>query len=93
MEDVGITRTVARNLIIEGRAPEPITVAEISSSAFRVAGVSALRGRYLMPEDEAPGAADAMVIGYDEWVRRFGPIRTSSDARAARRGDAPASSA
>ncbi len=72
MEDVGINREVTRTLIIEGRTPEPITAAEISSSAFRVAGVSALRGRYLMPEDEALGAADAVVIGYDEWVRRFG---------------------
>ena len=43
----------------------------MSASGFRVAGVEALRGRYLLPEDEAPGAAGAMVIGYDEWVRRF----------------------
>jgi predicted permease len=71
MQDVGIDRTVARNLIVEGRTPEPITVDEISSAAFRIAGVSALRGRYLLPEDEAPDAADVIVIGYDEWVRRF----------------------
>jgi putative ABC transport system permease protein len=71
MEDVGISREVGRTLIIEGRAPEPITIAEISSSSFRVAGVSAFRGRYLMPEDEAPGAPDAVVIGYDEWIGRF----------------------
>jgi predicted permease len=71
MQDVGIDRTVARNLIIEGRAPEPVTIAEISPSAFRVAGVSALLGRYLTAEDEAAGAAAVVVIGYDEWVRRF----------------------
>ena len=71
MQDVGIDRTVARNLVIEGRTPEPVSVAEISPSAFRVAGVNALRGRYLIPEDEAPDAADVVVIGYDEWVRRF----------------------
>jgi putative ABC transport system permease protein len=72
MADVGISRQVTRTLLIEGRAPEAITLVEISSSAFRVAGVSALRGRYLLPEDEAPGAAEAVVIGYDEWARRFG---------------------
>jgi predicted permease len=72
MEDVGINREVARTLVIEGRTPEPITVAEVSASAFRLAGVSALRGRYLMPEDETPGAVDTVVIGYNEWVRRFG---------------------
>ena len=43
----------------------------MSASAFRVARVEALRGRYLLPEDEAPGATGAMVIGFDEWVRRF----------------------
>ena len=71
MQVVGIDRTVARNLIVEGRTPQPVTVAEISSSAFRVAGVNALRGRYLLPADAAPDAADVIVIGYDEWVRRF----------------------
>ncbi|MGH9201012.1 MAG: ABC transporter permease, partial [Vicinamibacterales bacterium] len=71
MEDVGISREVPRTLILEGRTPEPITVAEISSSTFRVAGVSALRGRYLLPSDEAPDAADVIVIGYDEWITRF----------------------
>ena len=72
MEVVGINREVARTLSIEGHTPEPITVAEVSASAFRVAGVNALRGRYLMAEDEAPSAPDAVVIGYDEWVGRFG---------------------
>jgi putative ABC transport system permease protein len=43
----------------------------MSASGFEVARVEALRGRYLLPEDEAPGAAGAMVIGYDEWARRF----------------------
>ncbi len=71
LEDVGITRTVERNLIADGRRPEPITVAEISASAFRIVRVGALRGRYLMPEDEQPGATEAMVIGHREWVRRF----------------------
>lgn len=71
MEDVGISRQVTRTLLIDGRAPEVITVVEVSSSAFLVAGVSPLRGRYLLPEDEAPAATEAVVIGYDEWVRRF----------------------
>ena len=31
-----------------------------------------LRGRTLLPEDERAGAPDAIVIGHDEWVRRFG---------------------
>jgi predicted permease len=47
-------------------------VAEISASAFRTARVGAYRGRTLLPEDERAGAPDAIVIGHDEWVRRFG---------------------
>ena len=66
-----MTRNVVRTLIDDGRAPETISVAEISASAFRVARVPALRGRYLLPEDERPGAPDVIVIGHDEWVRRF----------------------
>ncbi len=72
LEDLSITRTVQRNLIADGHQPETVTVAEISASAFRVARVAALRGRYLLPEDERPDAPDAILIGHDEWVRRFG---------------------
>ena len=71
IDDLSITRTVQRNLIRAGRQTEVVTVAEISAAAFRVARVSALRGRFLLPEDEVPGAPDTVVIGYDEWVRRF----------------------
>ena len=71
VDDLSITRTAQRNLIIAGRQTEVVTVAEISAAAFRVARVPALRGRFLLPEDETPGAPDTMVIGYDEWVRRF----------------------
>jgi putative ABC transport system permease protein len=71
INDLSISRTVQRNLIAAGRQAEVVTVAEISAAAFRVARVPALRGRFLLPEDERPGAPDTMVIGYDEWVRRF----------------------
>ena len=69
--DLSIARQVPRNLIIEGHPPEPVTVSELSPWAFRVAGVSAFRGRHLLDEDARPDAAAVIVIGYDEWVRRF----------------------
>ncbi|HUQ86832.1 MAG TPA: ABC transporter permease [Vicinamibacterales bacterium] len=71
VEDVGVTRTIRRNLILQGQAPAEVRVAEISASAFRIARVPPLRGRYLLPEDERAGAPDAVVIGYDEWLRTF----------------------
>jgi predicted permease len=72
LEDVSVSRDVPHNLIVSGRPPEVVTVAEISASAFRAAGVGASRGRTLLPEDERAGAPEAIVIGHDEWVRRFG---------------------
>jgi predicted permease len=72
IEDMGISRSVPRNLIVDGGQPEVVTVAEISASAFRLARVAPLRGRVLLPEDEHPAAADIVVIGYHEWLRRFG---------------------
>ena len=72
VEDFSVSRNVQRNLIVGDRAPEVVMVAEISASAFRAARVGAYRGRTLLPEDERAGAPDAIVIGHDEWVRRFG---------------------
>ena len=72
IEDFSVSRNVQRNLIVGGRPPEVVMVAEISASAFRAARVGAYRGRTLLPEDERAGAPDAIVIGHDDWVRRFG---------------------
>jgi putative ABC transport system permease protein len=72
VEDLSVSRTVQRNLVVDGRPPEIVTVAEMSASAFRAARIDAFRGRTLLPEDERAGAADTIVIGHDEWVRRFG---------------------
>jgi putative ABC transport system permease protein len=72
IEDFSVSRDVQRNLIAGGRPPEVVMVAEISPSAFRAARVGAYRGRTLLPQDERAGAPDVIVIGHDEWVRRFG---------------------
>lgn len=72
IEDLGAFQTLERNLVVaEGRA-EPIAVAEISASAFRVARVRPLLGRPLIAADETAGAPPVMVIGYDVWQKRFG---------------------
>ena len=72
VEDLGIWRQSSRNLIVEGRPAEAVGVAEVTAAAFRVPRIDAFRGRYLVDEDFAAGAPGAIVIGYDEWVRRFG---------------------
>ena len=71
VEDLGAHRTVNQNLITgEGQA-EPLRVAEITASGFRVARVAPLLGRYLDADDELVGAPPVVVIGYGVWQNRF----------------------
>ena len=72
VELAGAFRTVERNLTVGNGVPEPIAVAEISASAFEIAGRAPILGRTLSPADEAPAAPPALVIGEDVWKRRFG---------------------
>ena len=72
VENVGAYRMLERNLIIEGGASEPVLLAEISASAFRVTGVAPLVGRTLLESDEAHGAPLVIVIGADVWRARLG---------------------
>lgn len=72
VEDLGAYRTLQRNLVLGNARPEPVTVAETTASAFRVASVPPLLGRPLLDADEQPGAPPVVVLGYDVWQRRFG---------------------
>ena len=71
VQEIGAVRNVARNLIAPGAQPETVTVAEMTASGFTVARVQPVLGRFILPEDERPGAPDVVVIGYDVWQRRF----------------------
>ena len=70
VEDLGAVALVEHNLIVNG-AVEPITVAEMTASGFRVARVPPLLGRTLVEADEVPGAPPVAVIGHSLWQRRF----------------------
>lgn len=72
VDDLGAFRTVTRNLIAADGTAEPVYVAEMSASGFRVARVEPLLGRYLVDEDERAEAPPVAVIGYDVWRSRFG---------------------
>jgi putative ABC transport system permease protein len=71
VEAIGAYRLLSRNMAVAGRLPEPRQLAEISASAFDIARVPPLLGRFLMPADERAGAPPVIVIGFDEWQRRF----------------------
>ena len=72
LRDIGAFRTVTKNLIVPSAAPEPVEIAEMSAAGFDVAGIAPTMGRVIRFEDERPGAAPVVVIGYAEWHRRFG---------------------
>jgi putative ABC transport system permease protein len=71
LQDWGAFRTTTRNLIVGEGPGEPIALAEMSASGFRVAGTAALVGRTLTATDELPGAPDVIVLGHEVWRTRF----------------------
>jgi putative ABC transport system permease protein len=71
VQDLGAFRTVTRNLAAESGAGEPITLAEMTATGFRVARIAPLLGRTLLDDDERFGAPPVIVIGYDVWQSRF----------------------
>ncbi len=71
IDDLGVFRTVERNLIGADTYGEPIMTAEISASGFTLARVPPLLGRTLVESDERPGAPPVVVIGHDVWRSRF----------------------
>lgn len=72
VEELGAYRTLERLLSVGRANPEPVTVAEISASAFQLVRVPPILGRPLIEADEAPGAPGVVVLGYHVWQLRFG---------------------
>ena len=52
-------------------APEPVEVAEITTSAFTITNTAPLLGRYLLPSDEADAAEPVVVVAYQAWQLYF----------------------
>jgi predicted permease len=71
VRDLTAFMTDTRNAIVPGRSVEPVRVAQMTASGFRVARVAPFLGRPLLEEDERIGAPPVVVIGYEEWQRRF----------------------
>lgn len=69
--DLGAYRDIPRNLIVTAGDARPVQVAEITSSAFRIAPEPPLMGRTLVEADERPGAPPVAVIGHEVWRTRF----------------------
>lgn len=72
IREVSAYHDVGRNLIASDGTAEPVRLAEMSASGFRVARVAPALGRPLVEDDERPGALPVVVIGHDVWRTRFG---------------------
>ena len=72
MREVSAYRDVTRNLIAADGTAEPVRVAEMSASGFRVARVAPRLGRPLVEDDERAGAPPVVVVGHDVWRTRLG---------------------
>jgi predicted permease len=75
IEELGAFRTYTRNLIVGNAPPEPIQMAELTTTAFAAAHMPPALGRGLLASDEVPGAPGVVVIGYKAWQRFFGGRR------------------
>jgi putative ABC transport system permease protein len=68
LEDISVYEQGGVNLA--GDPPEYLPAAAVSGSFFRLLGVGPVRGRTLLPGDDSPGPAVA-VISYDLWQGHF----------------------
>ena len=71
LNDVAAFRTVERNLRMVDGPSVPVDLAETTAAGFRVARVPPILGRFLLEEDERPGAPPVVVIGHSVWQNQF----------------------
>lgn len=70
VDDLGAFVSGERNLVVDSSI-EPVSIAEMTASGFRIARVPPLIGRTLVETDELPNAQPVAVIGYSLWQQRF----------------------
>jgi predicted permease len=71
LDELGAHRIVTRNLIGDDGSVVSATVVQMTASGFRIARVPPVLGRYLVDDDERPGAPPVAVIGWSTWQDRF----------------------
>ena len=72
LEHISSWRNETHTIVSADGQGELAHFAAMSASGFAVARVPPLMGRPLLESDELEGAPRVMVLGYGEWVRRFG---------------------
>ena len=72
VRDLGAFRSAVRAVGANDGRAEPGRGTEMNASGFRVARVNPMLGRYLLDDDERPGAPLVVVLGHELWSARFG---------------------
>jgi predicted permease len=62
--------------LTSGDRPERIKTTTVTANFFQVFAINPIIGRALQPADEAPGAANVVVLSQPLWERRFGSDRS-----------------
>ena len=70
VEELSAFTTVSRTLVVPGAGVDLVRVARITASGFGIARTAPVLGRPLLEEDERSDAR-VVVIGFEEWQRRF----------------------
>jgi predicted permease len=74
-EDISAFRNGTINIAGPEARPERVLGSFITPAAFQILGVTARMGRVFNEEDDLPGAAPTVLIGYSLWQNRFGGDR------------------
>jgi predicted permease len=59
-------------ILLTGAEPQRVDTGVVSWNFFDLFGVKPLVGRGFVPQDETPGAAAVLLLGYEYWQRAFG---------------------
>ena len=57
--------------LVTGREPEAVNGGRATREFFKVLGISSIRGRDFLPEEDAPGAVDVAIISDGFWHSHF----------------------
>ncbi len=69
----GLAAATSRNANwTRGEEPLAVPIAAVSPELFHLLGTAADRGRTLLPQDQEPGQARAVVVSHEFWRRRLG---------------------
>ena len=71
LADLGAYSDGAFNLTGRGE-PERISCAQVTASVFTTLGVQPLAGRLFLPQEDAPGANDVVIVSEKFWRARYG---------------------